>query len=279
MFNILVSADSKAWETDQIMLMDRSRYGEHSGEEIRGINLDDAATVRRLEEADSLLFYERGTRGDNAQVVRVGRIYDIRVGTRDIRFRFVETGRLAREVLEEYSRLLHLDDWELNRTHWAVKDGGLPQVVLDHVSKIYDVFLCYNSNDKAAVIELAEALKRRGIRVWVDAWEIAPGRRWQDELETIVGNCKSAAICVAANGIGPWEDAELKSLLSRFTNMKKEGKHLPVIPTLLPGAPESITLPTFLREFHWADLRAGFTEDNLDTLEWGVTGKRPIRAG
>ncbi len=39
----------------------------------------------------------------------------------------------------------------------------------------YDVFLSYSSGDLEVVRELAERLKRDGLRVWFDKWKIAPG--------------------------------------------------------------------------------------------------------
>ena len=39
----------------------------------------------------------------------------------------------------------------------------------------YDVFLSHASADKPAVWELAERLKRDGLRVWLDEWVIQPG--------------------------------------------------------------------------------------------------------
>jgi len=51
----------------------------------------------------------------------------------------------------------------------------------------HDVFLSYSTKDTAAVHELAERLKRDGLRVWLDAWEIKPGdpilKRVEDGLE------------------------------------------------------------------------------------------------
>ena len=79
---------------------------------------------------------------------------------------------------------------------------------------------------------------------------------------------------MADNGIGPWEDPEMKALLRRFVNEKKTGNILPVIPVLLPGAPATIKLPLFLEEFTWVDLRNGLTADGLDKLVWGITGKK-----
>ncbi len=40
----------------------------------------------------------------------------------------------------------------------------------------FDVFLCHNSEDKAAVIEIAEQLRRRGLKPWLDTWNCSRGR-------------------------------------------------------------------------------------------------------
>ena len=51
----------------------------------------------------------------------------------------------------------------------------------------YDVFISHSEKDKPAVRELAERLRRDGLRVWFDEWAIKPGDsiplRIQDGLE------------------------------------------------------------------------------------------------
>ena len=39
----------------------------------------------------------------------------------------------------------------------------------------FDVFLSHSSKDKPVVRDLAERLKRDGLKVWLDEWEIRPG--------------------------------------------------------------------------------------------------------
>ncbi len=39
----------------------------------------------------------------------------------------------------------------------------------------YDVFISHSEKDKPAVRELAERLRKDGLRVWLDEWEIKPG--------------------------------------------------------------------------------------------------------
>ncbi len=46
---------------------------------------------------------------------------------------------------------------------------------------------------------------------------------------------------------------------------------------LVPGAPDGVELPLFLRQLTWVDLRRQetFSEEGLDRLVWGVTRKKP----
>ena len=139
----------------------------------------------------------------------------------------------------------------------------------------FDVFLSHNSKDKPDVKRLGEALKNRGLTIWLDEWELRPGLTWQDALEDIITTCKSAAVCLGSNGIGPWEDPEMQALLRRFVNEKKAGSIVPIIPVLLPDAPNDAKLPLFLEAFTWVDLRDGLKKEGLDKLEWGITGTKP----
>jgi tetratricopeptide (TPR) repeat protein len=133
-----------------------------------------------------------------------------------------------------------------------------------------DVFLSHNSKDKPVVRQLGEELKKRGMTVWLDEWDLVPGRPWQEALEEIVQTTRAAAVLVGSDGMGPWQDREMRGCLSEFV-----GRGLPVIPVLLPGAPSKPDLPMFLKQLTWVDLRGGLTKEGLDRIQWGVTGKRP----
>jgi len=134
----------------------------------------------------------------------------------------------------------------------------------------FDVFLSHNSKDKPAVRQIAEALKERGLRVWLDEWELIPGRPWIPALEKIIETTSTVAVFVGENGLGPWEQPEMEGAL-----LESVKRGLPVMPVLLPDAPTDVKLPLFLRRFGWVNLRSGFTKDGLDRLVWGITGKKP----
>ncbi len=136
----------------------------------------------------------------------------------------------------------------------------------------FDVFLSHNSKDKPEVRRIAEALRDgRGLKVWLDEWELPPGVPWQDELETIIRTVRSAAVLVGKDGLGPWELPEMRGCLTQMVSRKMR-----VIPVLLPDAPAKPNLPMFLAQNTWVDLRGGITEEGLDRLQWGITGKKPV---
>ncbi len=133
----------------------------------------------------------------------------------------------------------------------------------------FDVFLSHNSKDKPAVRELAQALDRNGIRVWLDEDQLIPGRPWQKLLEAGIEQSATGAVLVGRDGLGPWEDEEMQALLRHAA-----AKGKPVIPVLLPGAPAEPGLPLFLANRKWVDLRDGFTDRGIAALVWGITGER-----
>ena len=54
---------------------------------------------------------------------------------------------------------------------------------MDNNDSASNVFLSHNSRDKPAVRELVEALRERGLTVWLDMDELRPGMPWQPLLE------------------------------------------------------------------------------------------------
>ena len=137
----------------------------------------------------------------------------------------------------------------------------------------FDVFLSHNSADKPAVIELATILRdRRRLTVWLDVWELVPGRAWQEAIEEVIETAATAAVLVGKDGIGPWEEPEMRACLDECVR-----RRMSVIPVLLPGAPATPALPLFLRRFTWVDLRGGLDDAGVDRLEWGITGIKPHR--
>jgi hypothetical protein len=138
-------------------------------------------------------------------------------------------------------------------------------------SQEFDVFLCHNWADKPSVRRIADSLEEQGILPWLDERELPPGQPWQQLLEKQIGRIRAAAVFVGAAGVGPWQEQELYGFLREFVSRKS-----PVIPVLLPDAPDTPDLPIFLKAMTWVDFRQQ-KPDPLSHLIWGITGRRPDR--
>jgi tetratricopeptide (TPR) repeat protein len=137
----------------------------------------------------------------------------------------------------------------------------------------FDVFLSHNSKDKPAVRRLKKRLvDDYSLSVWLDQDELRPGMPWQELLEDGIRNSRSVAVLIGGDGIGPWEEEEMRAALELAVREKR-----PVIPVLLPNAPEP-GLPMFLGNRTWVDLRDGLKKEELDQLAWGITGEKPNRS-
>ncbi len=130
----------------------------------------------------------------------------------------------------------------------------------------YDVFLCHNSSAKPMVVALGERLRKRGLAVWLDVWELRPGMPWIRELEEGIRASKMAAVIVGNDGLGPWQREEFEGLL-----IKAIRRGIPVIPVILPGVAKP-ELPLFLETRTWVVLDE---IDGFERLVWAITWEKP----
>ena len=136
----------------------------------------------------------------------------------------------------------------------------------------FDVFLSYNSKDGPEVRRIAEELKKVRLRPWVDYDCLVPGRRWIPELEEVIGDIPCAAVFIGPEGRGPWEEVEVEGMLIQMIE-----RDAAVMPVLLPGAPEDVRLPPFLKTLTRVNMREWRTGDSegLERLVSGILG-RPL---
>src|SRR6185503_1301080 len=112
----------------------------------------------------------------------------------------------------------------------------------------YDVFLSHSAKDKAVVRELAEWLKRDGLRVWFDEWEIQPGdmigRRMEEGLEA----SRVLVLCVSQHAFES-EWAALESGTFRFRDpTNKERRFIPL-------RLDDVEIKDMLKQFAYVDWR------------------------
>jgi len=120
----------------------------------------------------------------------------------------------------------------------------------------FDVFLSYNSRDRASVERIAERLKRAGLEPWLDRRSLTPGGDWQRELGAGLDASVACAVFVGPHDLGAWELQEVAVALGRAATQQG----FRVFPVLLPGVEEPFApnrLPHFLRARTWVDYRGG----------------------
>jgi nucleotide-binding universal stress UspA family protein len=132
----------------------------------------------------------------------------------------------------------------------------------------FDVFLSYNSEDRARVTAIADMLRASGIRPWLDVSELRPGMSWAEGVGEALANTKSAAIFIGSTGLSPWQTEEVRSFLQKFSNSGRS-----VFPVLLPDTKQSGDLPTFLRRRRVIRLGPGHNT-GIEELVRAITGSR-----
>jgi TIR domain-containing protein len=172
----------------------------------------------------------------------------------------------SRALSSDWMRLRSDIDALLSFTKEAANAPGGMATLARQDEIQFDVFLCYNSNDRARVRQVAADLRARGVRSWMDEEQLRPGLPWQRVLESMISRIHSAAVFVGANGTGPWQVIEIDSYLREFVR-----RSCPVIPVILEDAPTVPDIPIFLSGMTWVDFRANKVTA-IDRLLWGIRG-------
>ncbi|ARV61587.1 hypothetical protein BZZ01_25810 [Nostocales cyanobacterium HT-58-2] len=137
-------------------------------------------------------------------------------------------------------------------------------------SEEFDVFLAHNSADKPEVRAIANQLKERGIKIWLDEEQIPPGKSFQDEIQKAIPLVKSATIFIGLKGLGKWQTMEVRSLTRRCVE-----KGIPLIPVLLPGVTQFPENLVFLKEYTRVDFSKNIDDiQALNNLVWGITATK-----
>lgn len=62
----------------------------------------------------------------------------------------------------------------------------------------YDVFLSHSSKDKEVVRDVAERLRKDGLKVWYDEWETKPGDSTPAKIEEVLEQSRVLVLCISA---------------------------------------------------------------------------------
>lgn len=123
MYNLFVTAKKDAWEQN-FYEFDRSRFLEYTSEAIA--SSFSHLTNNEIEKLKSLpcLFAYEGTSRD----IRLGSLKSIKERGRNLLIEYdfySQIPEIPFSTIEPITTLLDIREWEMNRTHWAVKDEDL----------------------------------------------------------------------------------------------------------------------------------------------------------
>lgn len=123
MYNLFVTAQDGAWDRP-FYEYDRSRFLEYTSEKIsESFTKLTPRIIAKLKAMPCLFAYE-GSEGN----VRIGRLTSVKERGRKllIEYKFdPDTPAIPFADIKPIATLLDIRDWEMNRTHWAIKDEDL----------------------------------------------------------------------------------------------------------------------------------------------------------
>lgn len=150
MYNLLVTAHDGAWDVPAYEF-DRERFGEYTAETLRArFKKLTAAKIEELKSFPALFAYE-----GQKEIVRIGYIRRIKERGRTLLIEYEFEDAIPPFSFSKIADLkiqLDIDKWEMNRTHWAVKDEDLFEVLA--TAGIVDATLVNQGNQPGRVEEI-----------------------------------------------------------------------------------------------------------------------------
>jgi hypothetical protein len=188
LYNLLMSGNETAW-TGTSWVMEYDRVFEYTNAQVKQQfeALDDTALAALLD-LPTLFAYEKYV----GAPVHVGRVTGISRRQKEFAFTFNFDAAVAPIPHASFMQLLaELDidpKWEVNRSHWAVKNvnladvlhraGLLPTGTLGPLRRPPQVFISYSWDSpehRSWVTQLAMTLRQNGVEVTLDQWHVRPG--------------------------------------------------------------------------------------------------------
>lgn len=179
MINLFVSSDETEWENTSGFMPKMRCLTEYILPEYKEkyLPLSDV-TIAQLKQIPCVFTYEQSCGRD----AYIGYIKNILVRQNDIMIDYELTGDvIPHEVFLGLSQLFDMGTWEMNRTHWTIKNLDLkdiqPYYSSTQVTPV--VFVSYSwtpMRNQETVFELVSKLRQDGIRVIYDKEDLHPGQ-------------------------------------------------------------------------------------------------------
>ena len=165
--------------------------------------------------------------------------------------------RSAFERLAETVALLAPAESAL-RTMTRHERGATSAPVFDPTRRFagYDAFLSYSRSDEESALRIARHLADRGLKIWLDLWELKGGEPLMAAIERALDQSRAFVVLIGPAEAGLWRKTEERLIFERSLRARDDFR---LIPVLLPGTTfESI--PEVLRSRLPIDFRASLDD-------------------
>lgn len=146
---------------------------------------------------------------------------------------------------------------------WAITGQKPDKSTEQETEQNFDVLLCYNKEDEFTAKNIANQLKQKQIRVWLEVWEVPGGLSCYDQVEKDIERIMSVAFLIGSNGC-PWQKQPLIDVIEEFFE-----RDLRPIPVILKNVPSELKLPIYLKRRRSVDFRDEESEP-LKELIWAI---------
>ena len=63
------------------------------------------------------------------------------------------------------------------------------------------IFISYARTDEAFAVKLARDLRDKGVKVWIDQFDIYPGEKWDSEVQQALRSCGSIMVILSPTSV------------------------------------------------------------------------------
>lgn len=272
MLNLLICYDTSTWESNSAFIEHDRCLTEYIMPEIKSrFSSLGENEINQIKSFPCIFAYEQVHRKD----AYIGYICDISVRQTNVKINYKLTGEKIRfDDFIALSQELDLGTWELNRTHWTIKNVDLEKIrpfFSNHMTRKPTVFISYSwtpIENQRYVFELVSKLFNDGINVIYDKNDLHPGQDKDYFMERALTNNEINYVLVICNkdysakadarrgGVG----YESEIILSQLSSQPLQTKIIPVV--IETNEKGEAYLPTFLKSRVFINLtqEAGYEE-------------------
>lgn len=180
--------------------------------------------------------------------------------------------RVGEIMVRDYGTAIHIDTMNVYPGLGPSPSpaAGLPEQFGEHAPEY--VFVAHANADKLLVMKLCRGLLARGVRPWLDIWDLAPEPKWEAKLNDALTRAPMVIVCEGPHGSGLQQGEYSQTLRNRI-----QASLSATLWVRLPGASStSPVVPAGLRviqvdEANWSadvDALASQIGTSLDGTRW-----------